>query len=114
MRPSLHAIAGSLIIIALGAAWLLNTMGVFPDINWIWTLGLALSGLVILGAGGLNRTTIVAGPLLLIASVLSVLRQTNKLNFNQEVPILVIVLGILILIAQFTPLSPAGAAPPRR
>ena len=76
--------------------------------NWIWTLGLGLAGLMILGMGGLNKLTIVTGPFLIIASVFSILRQTGRMSIDREVPILVIVFGVLMLISQLMPLPPAG------
>jgi hypothetical protein len=49
--------------------------------------------------GGINRLTVVIGPFLLAASVCSVLRQTQRLPVDQEVPILTIILGVLWLLA---------------
>lgn len=115
MKSSTQSLAASLIVIALGAAWLLNTMDVIPNVNWVWTIGLALSGLLVMGIGGINKLTIVTGPLLIIASVLSILRQTGRLDLNREVPILVIVLGLLMLISQISPAPPPGwIQPPRK
>jgi len=104
MNARIQSIAVSLLTIALGSAWLLNSMDVIPGVNWVWTVGLGVPGLMLLALGGVNRFTIVTGPFLIIASILSVLRQTDRLNVNHEVPILVIVLGVLMLIAQIAPL----------
>jgi len=46
----------------------------------------------------------VTGPFLIIASVFSVMRQSERININLEVPILVIVLGVLMLISQLSKL----------
>ncbi len=82
----------SVLIIALGIAWLLNTLHVIPGVDWVWTLGLGISGVLVVAAGGLNKLTFVVGPFLIIASVLSVLRQTGVLRADIEVPVLVILL----------------------
>ena len=42
----------------------------------------------------------VIGPFFIVTSCLSVLRQTGRIGFNVEVPILVIVAGVLLLIAR--------------
>ncbi len=89
----------SVAIIALGIAWLLNTLDVISGVDWVWTLGLAIAGVLVIAAGGLNKLTFVVGPFLIIASVLSVLRQTGVLRTDIEVPVLVIVLGFLLLLS---------------
>jgi hypothetical protein len=104
----------------VGVAWLLNVLQVMPGVDWLWTAGLAAAGVLALAVGGLNRVSVVIGPFLLVSSVLSVMRQTGKLAVDREMPILVIVLGLLMLVAQLARLplpealqDPAdtGAAP---
>lgn len=97
-----------ILVITVGLAWLLNVLEVVPDVDWIWSLGLAVAGILCLTIGGISKATVVAGPLLLVASVCSVLRQTGRLHEQQEVPILVIVLGVLMLLAQLLPLDEPG------
>ena len=50
--------------------------------------------------GGIDKLTVVIGPFFTIASCLSLMRQTNRLTLNIEVPILVIVAGLLMLVAR--------------
>jgi hypothetical protein len=88
--------------ILVGIAWFLNVMGVMRGVDWVWTLGLATAGILSLVAGGLNKITVVTGPFLLVASVCSLLRQTGRLAADHEIPVLVIVLGILMLISQLS------------
>ncbi len=88
-----------ILLITIGVGWLLTTLGIAPGIDWIWTLGLAITGLLAFVMGGFNKATVVVGPFFLIASCLSVLRQTGRLSFDAEVPILVIVSGVLLLVA---------------
>jgi hypothetical protein len=40
------------------------------------------------------------GPFFIVASCLSLLRQTDRLHINTEVPILVITAGVLLLVAR--------------
>ena len=88
--------------ITVGVAWLLNVLQVMPDVDWIWTAGCAAAGILSIAIGGLNKLTIVMGPFLLVASVFSLLRQTGRLPVDREIPILVIVLGVLMLVSQFS------------
>ena len=89
-----------LLLIAVGIGWLLRALGMAPSIDWVWTLGLATIGILAFLLGGIDKFTVVVGPLFLFASLLSVLRQTGKLDFNVEIPILVIWTGILFLLAR--------------
>lgn len=89
-----------ILLIAVGVGWLLSALGIAPSIDWVWTLGLATIGVVAFLLGGIDKFTVVVGPLFLLASLLSVLRQTGRLDFNVEIPILVIWSGILFLLAR--------------
>jgi hypothetical protein len=88
------------VIIMVGTMWLLNVCHVLPDIDWVWTGGLGGLGILILAFGGVNKLTLVAGPWLLGASLTSILRQTDHLQINQEVPILTLAFGILLLLVE--------------
>ena len=89
-----------ILLITFGTGWLLTTVGVAPGIDWIWTLGLAVLGLLTFVIGGFDKVTVVIGPFLILASCLSILRQTGRLHIELEMPILIILLGILVLIAR--------------
>ena len=94
-------LALSLLIISVGVGWLLTSQGYVPGINWIWTLGLGVIGiLTFILSGGLDKASVVIGPFFLVSSVLSILRQSGHLDMNAEVPILVILIGVLLFIAQ--------------
>ncbi|MBI1311583.1 hypothetical protein GC176_09775 [bacterium] len=94
------SLAVAVILIAVGTCWLLSTLGVMPQINWIWTLGLGLTGGLIFGLIGIDKITIVAGSFFIMTSILSVLRQTGRISFDVEVPILVITSGLLLMISR--------------
>ena len=104
MNSSKTHLVVPILFIARGAAWLLNVLGVVPGVDWVWTGGLAVVGILTLVVGGLNKLTVVVGPFLLTASVCSVLRQTGQLSVDKEIPILTMVLGCLLLAVQFLPL----------
>ena len=87
-------------LITFGSGWLLTTLGVAPQIDWVWTLGIAVVGVLAFALGGIDKVTVVVGPFFLLAAFLSVLRQTGRLRIDMEVPILIIAIGILLLIAR--------------
>lgn len=98
----------SLLIVAIGVAWLLNTLHFIGGVDWIWTMFLGAAGLMTLAWGKINKLTFVMGLFLLVGALCSILRQTNVLQPEVEVPALVIVFGLLFLIAQ-VPMIPHTA-----
>jgi hypothetical protein len=108
MKSRKPAIAIAFLIVALGIAWLLNAMRVAPNLDWIWIIGLGVSGILLLTVTRMDRFNFVAGLSLIVSSVLAVLRQSGRLTVNVEAPVLFITIGILLLLAQFIPL-PASA-----
>lgn len=93
----------ALVIIGVGIGWLLSAQDIVPRINWVWTLGLAMVGIAtFVLSGGIDKLSIVIGPFFLASSVLSFMRQQQRIRFDTEVPIMVILIGVLLLIAQFS------------
>src|SRR5690349_23481174 len=88
-----------ILLIVLGVGWLLTTLGIVPQVDWVWTLGVALVGILAFALGGFNKVTFVVGSFFLLASFLSILRQTGRLGIDIEIPVLVIGAGVLMLIA---------------
>ncbi len=97
------SLAAPILIIALGLGWLLTTRNVVPGVNWVWILGLGVTGVLIPLVGGVDKVTIVVGPLLIAATIFSLLRQTGHISVDTEVPSLVITLGALMLAATVLP-----------
>lgn len=96
------------VVIILGVSWLLDSLSVMPEVNWVRTVGLATAGALVLILGGANRLTVVAGPLLVTKSVCMLLTQTGLLAKHSEMPVLVIVLGCLLLLVQALRLPTPG------
>ena len=86
------------LLVALGAGWLLNTLEILPGVNWAYILCVGALGVVIL-LQGINKLSFVVGLFLVIGSVAAYLRQGGYLSLNVELPGMVIVLGALMLIA---------------
>lgn len=89
-----------ILIIVVGVGWLLTAQGIGPGINWVWTFGLGVIGILTFVVNGFNKVSAVLGPFFLLAGLLSVLRQTGRLALDIEVPVLVISIGVLLLVAQ--------------
>ncbi len=93
-----------ILIIGLGVAWLLTNLKILPGVDWVWTGGLGLCGILTLALGGMNKFSVVVGPFLLVGSIFSILRQTGRLSVDLELPILFIVFGVLLLASYLLPL----------
>jgi hypothetical protein len=95
----MKALIVPILLITLGVGWLLTTIGIVPQIDWVWTLGVAVIGVLAFALGGFDKVTFVVGTFFLLASLLSVLRQTGRLRIDVEIPVLVIAAGVLMLVA---------------
>jgi hypothetical protein len=100
MKPDGKTLILPILLVTIGIGWLLTTLGVAPGVDWVWTLGLAVVGLMTFVVGGLDKVTFVVGIFFIVASCSSLLRQTGRLELDIEVPILVIVAGVLLLVAR--------------
>lgn len=100
MKTDKSTLLPPVLLIVVGVGWLLTVLEITPGIDWVWTLGLAAVGLLTFIVGGFDKVTIVVGPFFIITSLLSVLRQTGRLPFDIEVPVLVILAGALLLVAR--------------
>jgi hypothetical protein len=97
-----------ILIIVVGVGWLLTARGFGPGINWVWTLALGVIGILTLVLSGIDKVSVVVGPFFLLASLLSVLRQTGNLSLDLEVPVLFISIGVLLLLAQLPAIPKPG------
>ena len=90
-----------LVVVALGTAWLLDTLGMLPSFSMVWIGAWIGAGVALMAGNGLTRTTVLWGPFLIGIGVCSYLRQREIITWNQELPILVILLGVLWGISRF-------------
>jgi len=91
----------SIFIITIGIGDLLTTLGFLPGVDWVWTLALGIVGiLTIVLSGGFDKVSVVVGPFLIAASVLSILRQMGQLDPKVEASLVVILIGVLLLVSQ--------------
>lgn len=97
MKTNKNFIILAVSLITIGSGWLMTSVELMPGVDWIWTLGLSVTGILILLLGGVDKLTIVVGPFFIATGVLSILRQNGMININIEIPILIIISGLLIL-----------------
>ena len=120
MTVSQKSLVISLLTITVGVGWLLTACGIAPQINWVWTLGMAVCGVLMFALMGFDKLSFVLGSFFLVCSGMSVLRQQGVLLVETEAPVLVIVAGVLLLIARSrrvpvpTWYAPQGTSTPDR
>ena len=114
MQKSKGPLILAILIVTVGVGRLLTALAIGPGIDWVWSLGLTVVGLLAFVVGGrLDKWNVVVGPFFLIASLLSVLRQRELLNVEVEVPILLIAFGVLLFVAQLPAIPlPSWYTPP--
>ena len=93
------------IVIVLGSAWLLTSLKVLPQIDWVFVLLLALFGILMLIIRPLSRGRLVAGATMLSIAIGEVLQDLAMISRTVEIPALVILGGLYALIAQCLPLA---------
>jgi hypothetical protein len=88
----------TLIIVGLG--WLLWEFRLFPDVDWIISLGFVVGGIAVLAIDGINRNSVVIGPFLVALGVAWFLHDRYGMIWRLIIPALLVVLGLLMLIAR--------------
>ena len=106
MNPAKKTLIFPLLLILLGTGWLLTNLGLAPQIDWVWTLCLAGVGVLMFVIGAFDKVSFVVGGFFVIASVLSLLRQTGRISVDIEIPLLTILLGLLLLAARSAAIPP--------
>jgi hypothetical protein len=91
-----------IVLIVLGAIWLLDSLDWLPSIQWVWIFGLICAGSAILALDGITKSSVVAGPMLILAGVLSYFRQFHALGWRFIFPVMLISAGLLMLLARST------------
>jgi hypothetical protein len=96
----MNSAATPIFLVVLGAVWLLDSLDWLPAAQWIWILGLILAGVLILMLDRITKSSIVAGPLLMLAGALSYFRYYHGLGWRFIIPAMLLAAGVLMLIAR--------------
>lgn len=108
MRDSVFPIT----LVALGVVWLMFNLNWIPSFDWLVTLILIVSGIGILALEGINKKSIVGGPLLIAIGVTWLLHFYSDMRWRFLAPGLCIVAGVLMLIARHPAIPEARARRP--
>ncbi|MBB5016950.1 hypothetical protein HNQ59_000212 [Chitinivorax tropicus] len=95
-------------LIVIGLAWLLDEFHVFPEVNWFWITALTAAGVAVLLLDGINKSSVVVGPLLIGGGITTFLRQYLDLRFGAQWSVLMILLGVLMLVARSPSIPEVG------
>ena len=87
---------GPLMIALFGIFWLLAQMKFFDIGQMLWTIGLLGGGILIFTYLGFSKSTFVLGSMLIIGAGFSLLRYNSIIQVEFEIPILIIILGVIM------------------
>ena len=96
-QPSLFL---PLFLIIAGAVWFLKTTGILPATATLVSIALAVAGIVVLVMDGINKQSVVAGPLLVYIGAAVYLKSQYLLGYSTLVALGMMVLGCLLLLSR--------------
>ncbi len=96
-QPSLFL---PLFLIIAGAVWFLKTTGILPATATLVSIALAVGGIVVLVMDGINKQSVVAGPLLVYIGAAVYLKSQYLLGYSPLVALGMMVLGCLLLLSR--------------
>jgi hypothetical protein len=87
-------------LIVVGLGWLLWEFRLFPDVDWIISLGFIAGGIAVLAIDGINKNSVVIGPFLIALGVAWLLHDRYGTHWRYIVPVMLVLLGALMLVAR--------------
>lgn len=96
-QPSLFL---PLFLIIAGAVWFLKTTDILPATATLVSIALAVAGIVVLVMDGINKQSVVAGPLLVCIGAAVYLKSQYLLGYSPLVALGMMVLGCLLLLSR--------------
>ena len=96
-QPSLFL---PLFLIIAGAVWFLKTTDILPATATLVSIALAVAGIVVLVMDGINKQSVVAGPLLVYIGAAVYLKSPYLLGYSPLVALGMMVLGCLLLLSR--------------
>src|SRR3546814_9680758 len=96
----MNSAAMPIFLVVVGLVWLLDSLDWMPAVQWVWIGGLAIAGIAILVLDKITKSSIVAGPLLLLASAFSYTRYYHDLGWRFIIPGMLVAAGVLMLVAR--------------
>ena len=96
-QPSLFL---PLFLIIAGAVWFLKTTDILPATATLVSIALAVAGIVVLVMDGINKQSVVAGPLLVYIGAAVYLKSQYLRGYSPLVALGMMVLGCLLLLSR--------------
>jgi hypothetical protein len=87
-------------LIIVGVVWLVWHFRLFPDIDWVIALAFAAGGIAVMVFDGINKNSIVIGPILIAMGGAWALHDHYRVSWSLIIPLLLVLLGVLMLIAR--------------
>lgn len=89
-----------LFLIIAGAVWFLKTTDILPATATLIAAGLAVAGLAVLVMDGINKQSIVAGPLLIYIGAAVYLKSQYFFSYAPLIALGMVLLGCLLLLSR--------------
>ena len=96
-QPSLFL---PLFLIIAGAVWFLKTTDILPATATLVSIALAVAGIVVVVMDGINKQSVVAGPLLVYIGAAVYLKSQYLLGYSPLMALGMMVLGCLLLLSR--------------
>lgn len=87
-------------LIVVGLGWLLWEFRLFPDVDWIVSLGFVAVGVAVLALDGINKNSVVIGPFLIATGIAWFLHDRFGTTWRLIIPAMLVLLGVLMLVAR--------------
>ena len=87
-------------LIAVGLGWLLWEFRLFPDVDWIISLGFIAAGVAVMAIDRINKNSVVIGPFLIAIGVAWLMHDRYGTHWRYIIPFMLVLLGALMLIAR--------------
>ena len=96
---------GPISLFLVGVCLLLTRLANFPAEKVLWTGGWAIAAIYVFTSKGFNKSSFIWGSMWLSFSILSVVRYKTDMKADVEIPIIIMIAGLLWAINK-TPLVP--------
>ena len=100
-------------LIAVGLGWLLWEFRLFPDVDWIISIGFIAAGVAVMTIDGINKNSVVIGPFLIAIGVAWLLHDRYGTHWRYIIPVMLVLLGALMLIARSARVPERRSSPNR-
>ncbi|WP_373754414.1 hypothetical protein [Neisseria weixii] len=94
------SLALPLFLILFGAVWFLKTTGILPATATLIAIGLAVAGLAVMIMDGINKQSIISGPILMYIGAAIYLRTEYWFAYSPLIALGMMVLGCLLLLSR--------------